>query len=76
MAPVRQFGKPRLFISHGQWDTVLPIARCSRRIVPQLQGAGYDVQYREFNGLHTVPGVIAVVLQSSGLPGSGKASCL
>lgn len=59
MAPARQEGKPRLFISHGKWDTVLPIARCSRRILPQVQRAGYDVQYREFNGFHTVPSKIA-----------------
>lgn len=55
MAPAAQEGRPRLFISHGKGDTVLPIERCSRRIVPQLQQAGYDVQYREFNGPHTVP---------------------
>ncbi len=59
MAPAAQEGKPRLFISHGKGDTVLPIERCSRRIVPQLQRAGYDVQYREFNGPHTVPREIA-----------------
>lgn len=59
MAPASQEGKPRLFISHGKWDTVLPIDRCSRRIVPQVQRAGYDVQYQEFNGFHTVPSEIA-----------------
>lgn len=59
MATAGQSGKPHLFISHGKWDTVLPIERCSRRIVPQLQRAGYDVLYREFNGIHTVPPRIA-----------------
>ncbi len=59
MAPAGQIGKPRLFISHGTDDRVLPIDRCSRRIVPQLQQAGYDVQYREFNDGHTVPPSIA-----------------
>lgn len=59
IAPARQEGKPQVFISHGKWDTVLPIERCSRQIVPQLQRAGYDVLYREFNGIHTVPGAIA-----------------
>ncbi len=59
MAPARQEGKPQMFISHGKWDTVLPIERCSRRIVPQLQQAGYDVLYREFNGPHTVPDAIS-----------------
>lgn len=59
MAPAKQEGKPQVFISHGKWDTVLPIERCSRRIVPQLQRAGYDVLYQEFNGIHTVPSAIS-----------------
>ncbi len=59
MAPAAQRGKPRLFISHGKWDPVLAIDRCSRRIVPQLQRAGYELRYREFNGFHTVLGAIA-----------------
>lgn len=52
-------GQPRLFISHGTRDDVLPIDRCSRRIVPVVQRTGYDVQYREFDGPHTVPPEIA-----------------
>ena len=59
MAPAAQRGKPRLFISHGTRDEVLPIQRCSRKIVPQVQAAGYDVRYREFDGAHTVPREIA-----------------
>ena len=55
MAPERQVDAPRIFISHGTDDHVLPIARCSRRIVPQLQRAGYTVRYEEFPGPHTVP---------------------
>ncbi|HYW08498.1 MAG TPA: hypothetical protein VE913_16180, partial [Longimicrobium sp.] len=55
MAPAGQRGAPRIFISHGTRDTVLPIDRCSRRVVPQLRGAGYDVDYREFDGGHVVP---------------------
>jgi predicted esterase len=59
MMPAREQGSPRLFISHGTRDTVLPIHVCSRRIVPQVQRAGYDVHYREFDGPHTVPEEIA-----------------
>jgi phospholipase/carboxylesterase len=59
MSPTRQQGSPRVFISHGTRDQVLPIQRCSRRIVPQLEGAGYDVLYREFDGGHTIPAEIA-----------------
>ena len=55
MAPARQIGKPRIFISHGTHDEVLPIEACSRKIVPRLESAQYDVHYREFDGPHTVP---------------------
>jgi phospholipase/carboxylesterase len=55
MAPAGQVGSPRIFISHGTHDEVLPIDHCSRRIVPQLQRAGYEVRYQEFEGGHTVP---------------------
>jgi phospholipase/carboxylesterase len=55
MAPTRQAGTPRIYISHGADDRVLPIERCSRRIVPQLQRAKYDVTYKEFDGQHTIP---------------------
>lgn len=59
MVPATQRGEPRIFISHGTQDTVLPIDRCSRRIVPQLQQENYDTLYREFNGGHTVPADIS-----------------
>jgi predicted esterase len=49
---------PRIYISHGVRDDVLPIARCSRRIVPQLKDWGYDLTYREFPDGHTVPSSI------------------
>jgi len=59
MVPADHRGKPRVFISHGLHDEVLPIDRCSRHIVPQLEHAGYDLTYREFDGPHTVPPTIA-----------------
>ena len=54
-APAGREGSPRLFVSHGVHDNVLPIDRCSRRIVPQLEREGYEVRYHEFDGPHTVP---------------------
>jgi phospholipase/carboxylesterase len=54
MAPSRQAGTPRLFISHGVHDGVLPIDACSRRLAPKLRAAGYDLDYREFDGGHMV----------------------
>jgi phospholipase/carboxylesterase len=55
MAPTGQADTPRIFISHGVKDEVLPIESCSRRIVPRLESAGYDVEYREFPDGHIVP---------------------
>jgi phospholipase/carboxylesterase len=55
----RPQGRPRIFISHGRKDDILPIDVCSRRIVPALEDAGYGVTYKEFDGPHTVPQAIA-----------------
>ncbi|HXG84707.1 MAG TPA: hypothetical protein VNI84_11830 [Pyrinomonadaceae bacterium] len=55
MVPTAQNGAPRIYISHGTQDRVLPIERCSRKIVPQIERAGYDITYREFEGAHTIP---------------------
>jgi phospholipase/carboxylesterase len=52
-------GRPRIFVSHGTRDEILPIATTSRRLVPALEKAGYAVNYREFDGPHTVPPNIA-----------------
>ena len=52
-------GRPAVFVSHGAHDRVLPVDRCSRRIVPRLTAVGYDVTYREFDGGHTVPPEVA-----------------
>jgi len=61
-------GRPRVFISHGTADPVLPIDRASRTIVPQLTGA-YDVTYREFAGGHVVPAAIATEATTTWLRG-------
>ncbi len=59
MAPPAQRGAPRVYVAHGTGDTVLPIERCSRRLAPRLQNAGYALLYREFEGPHTVPAAVA-----------------
>ncbi len=59
VAPTGQRGSPRIFVSHGTQDGWLPIDSCSRRIVPRLERAGYEVRYREFEGGHVVPPGIA-----------------
>ena len=48
-------GAPRIFVSHGRSDRILPIDACSRVLVPELRREGYDVRYREFDGGHEVP---------------------
>jgi phospholipase/carboxylesterase len=55
MAPTSTADTPQIFVSHGIHDEVLPIDPCSRRIVPALRQAGYDVEYHEFEGGHVVP---------------------
>jgi phospholipase/carboxylesterase len=52
-------GQPRIFVSHGTADPILPIEACSRSFVPALLGAGYEVRFHEFDGGHTVPAPIA-----------------
>ena len=54
-APPAQVGRPRVWVSHGTADAVLPIDRCGRRVVRLLREAGYAVQYEEFDGPHVVP---------------------
>jgi phospholipase/carboxylesterase len=57
--PSRVRGKPRVFISHGIRDEVMPIEKTGRDVVRRLKALGYDVTYREFDGGHTVPEPIA-----------------
>jgi phospholipase/carboxylesterase len=52
MQPIAARGKPKIFISHGISDPVMPIDVTSRRFVPRLKNLGYDVTYREYEGTH------------------------
>jgi predicted esterase len=54
-----EHGKPRIFISHGTHDRILPIDRCGRRIAANLKARSYDVTFREFDGDHEIPADIA-----------------
>ncbi|MEV4657241.1 phospholipase [Micromonospora sp. NPDC049301] len=57
-APLVTHGRPRIFVSHGVDDRVLPIDVCSRRLVPHLHDLGYEVAYEEFPGGHEIPAPI------------------
>lgn len=59
MEPPAIVGRPRIFVSHGTRDEILPIDLTSRVFVPKLESARYGVRYREFEGPHTVPADVA-----------------
>lgn len=59
MAPGEAHGSPRIYTSHGTSDPVLPIGSSSRKYVPRLKSAGYDVVYTEFEGGHRTPEFVA-----------------
>jgi len=54
LTPLPPVGRPAIFVTHGTHDRVLPIDRCSRRVVPALRAAGYTVRYQEFDGGHII----------------------
>ena len=51
--------RPKVFISHGVFDSVLPVGLSRDGVVPQLRGQGYDVRYEEFEGGHEVPAAVS-----------------
>ena len=59
LVPTPRAGAPHVYLSHGRADTVLPIDRTSRRIVPGLRAAGIPTEVHEFDGPHTVPPDVA-----------------
>lgn len=62
--PLPRQGSPRIYISHGLRDAMLPVDRCSRKIVAQLQRENYDVFYHEFDGSHSAP--VKIVQEAMG----------
>lgn len=52
-------GMPRIYISHGLGDPIIPVGASRNETVPILQNAGYDVTYEEFDGGHEVPAAIS-----------------
>ncbi|MGY1784610.1 alpha/beta hydrolase [Geodermatophilus sp. SYSU D00698] len=65
VAPPGRTGRPRIWITHGTRDRVLPVARCGRRVSRDLAAAGYDVTYDEFDGGHVVtPDLVTAALDA------------
>jgi phospholipase/carboxylesterase len=54
LAPPDVVARPRVWVSHGTGDRVLPVERCGRRVARQLRDAEYDVTYEEFDGGHVI----------------------
>lgn len=52
-APAR-YGKPPIYITHGARDPVLSV-NSTEGVVRRLQGAGYQVEFKEFSGGHFMP---------------------
>lgn len=53
-APPARVGRPRVWVTHGTGDQVLPVDRCGRRVSEGLAASGYEVTYEEFDGGHVV----------------------
>lgn len=45
-------GRPKIYMSHGRQDTILPIDQCGRRIAAQLNRQAYVLRFDEFDGGH------------------------
>jgi len=52
--PAAPVGRPRIFLAHGTRDNVYSVSGSRNRLLPQLQGAGYEVAYFEFDGPHFI----------------------
>ena len=51
--------KPRIYVSHGTSDGILPVTNSRDSIVPSFNKADYDVTFNEFDGGHEVPAEIS-----------------
>ena len=45
-------GRPKVYMSHGRQDPILPIDQCGRRIAAQLTRQAYVLRFDEFDGGH------------------------
>jgi phospholipase/carboxylesterase len=59
IVPRQPHGRPRIFISHGTEDQILPFDQCGKQIASDLKRLQYDVTFRDFRGGHDIPPDIA-----------------
>ena len=59
IGPMTARGNPKIYMSHGTEDEVLPINPCSRSILKQLERLEFKLTYEEFDGGHTIPPEVA-----------------
>lgn len=52
-------GSPKVFVSHGSEDGVLPVALTRSGLVPMFEMDGYDIEYVEFVGGHELTPAVA-----------------
>jgi len=64
-------GRPRVFLSHGTQDQILPYRFSSEVLAPHLRDAGYDVTFVPFEGDHGVPAEISEAALDWFLPLAG-----
>jgi phospholipase/carboxylesterase len=52
-------GLPKVYVSHGTADPILPFTQSSNIIVPTFRDLGHEVTFEEFDGGHAVPSEIS-----------------
>jgi phospholipase/carboxylesterase len=53
-------GLPRIFLSHGRQDPIIPFTTSDELIVPYLQQLGYNVTFVPYDGVHAVTPEVAL----------------
>lgn len=59
LIPIERIGSPRVYLSHGNADPILPIDSASRSIARELRRENLSVRFHEFEGGHMIPPDVA-----------------
>jgi phospholipase/carboxylesterase len=51
--------RPKIYVSHGHQDQILPYEYAGPRVAERLRSDGYSVQFRDFEGRHEIPPDVA-----------------